>query len=103
PQNIAVRGAHEQGALTDTEMRERQQGYQPWLKFTNAVYVALGKLVERSPPLPRRRNVLPLILTYRTRRRRLCRWLVLGPAGVTDEGPHRIYPFVAHNPVERRA
>ena len=93
PQHIAMRRAHQQGALADGEIGQRADAVQIRLVPPPAVKERAAHFGQRGPGLPRRRQELPLVQTDRTGLRRRVRGRILGAAGRTDERRHGRAPF----------
>src|SRR5688500_12478165 len=70
PQHVATRRTHEQRALPDREMRPRTDSDQTRLLLADLVPAFLPQLLQRRPLLSLPADVLPLVETDETRRRR---------------------------------
>src|SRR5262249_47216157 len=92
PKNVAVRAAHEEGALADAERGRRTDADDAFLIFAERVGVALPQRLQRGPGLAARRHVLPLFLANRALRRRLRTLGKLRAAGGADEKRHWFIP-----------
>src|ERR1043166_9215223 len=84
-QHVAVRRAHQHGALADREARLRGDPDDGRFVLLPAVHMRDRELFLRGPALPRWRHVLPLVVADRAIRRRLVGGRILRPAGCAYE------------------
>src|SRR5262249_37913794 len=83
---IALRGVNQIGPLRDRERRRRTHPGNALFLAPEFIAMCLAQRRHRRPALAVEADVLPIVLAYRARRRRLGRGGIFDAAGHADPG-----------------